>query len=66
MAFSFDNMVYFSSLIMFIVALICIFVYEFLSPKPSSNLTAEPKITGSLNRKGSKNKQQKQQSDKFG
>jgi len=51
---------------MFIVALICIFVYEFLSPKPSSNLTAEPKITGGLNRKGSKNKQQKQQSDKFG
>jgi hypothetical protein len=66
MAFSFDNLVYFSSLIMFVVALICIFVYEFLSPKTSSNLTAEPKITGGLNRKGSKIKQQKQQSDKFG
>jgi hypothetical protein len=51
---------------MFVVALICIFVYEFLSPKTSSNLTAEPKITGGLNRKGSKIKQQKQQSDKFG
>jgi hypothetical protein len=51
---------------MFIVALICIFVYEFFSPKPSSNLTTEPKVTGGLNRKGSKNKQQKQQSDKFG
>ena len=66
MAFSFDNLIYFSSLIMFIVALICIFVYELLSPKPSSNLTTEPKITGGLNRQGSKNKQQKQQSDRFG
>ena len=31
--------------------------------KPSSNLTPEHKITGGLNKKGSKNKQQ---TDKFG
>jgi hypothetical protein len=66
MAFSFDTLIYFSSLIMFIVALICIFAYEFLSPKPSPNLASEPKITGGLNKKGSKNRQQKPQTDEFG
>jgi hypothetical protein len=61
MAFSFDNLVYFSSLIMFIVALICVFVYEFISLKPST-ISKEPKVTDTNNKKG---KRYKKQTDKI-
>ncbi|MDQ6723231.1 MAG: hypothetical protein M3Z01_03070 [Thermoproteota archaeon] len=65
MAYSFDILVFSSTLIMFIAALICIFAYEFVSPKPLFPPTKEPKIADNLNKKGRKYRQQ-QQTDKFG
>ncbi len=63
MAYSFDSLVYSSSLIIFILALICIFVYEFVSSKSISTMTKESKIANNLNKKGRK---YKPQTDKFG
>ncbi len=66
MAYSFDSIVYFSSLIMFIAALIGIFVYEYLAPKSVSIIPKESTIATNLNKKGSKYKKNKQQTDEFG
>jgi hypothetical protein len=63
MAYSFDSLVYYSSLIIFIVAFICIFVYEFISSRSISSDTKESRIADNLNKKGRK---YKQQTDKFG
>ncbi len=63
MAYSFDSLVYYSSLIIFIVAFICIFAYEFISSRSISSDTKEPGIADNLNKKGRK---YKQQTDKFG
>ncbi len=64
MVYSFDTLIYSSSLTMFIAVLIFIFIYEYFSSKFSSALTNESKIAVNLNKKGRKNKQQ--QTDKFG
>jgi hypothetical protein len=67
MAYSFDTLVYSSSLTMFIAVLIFIFVYEYISSKSVSTLINEPKVAVNLNKKGNKSKQNKQQqTDKFG
>lgn len=66
MAYSFDTLVFSSSLMIFIAALICIFAYEFISTKSVSTVTKETKISNNLNKKGRKFKQQQQQTDKFG
>lgn len=57
MGYSFDDIVYFSSLIMFILALICIFIYEFFSLKSSKTVT-KTSIYDSSDRKGKKSKKQ--------
>ena len=62
MAYSFDNLVYFSSLIMFVVALICIFAYEFISLKSVTTMSKESKIADTTNKKG---RRYKKQTDKF-
>jgi hypothetical protein len=62
MAYSFDNLIYYSSLIMFVVALICIFAYEFISLKPVTTISKESKITDINKKKG---KKYKKQTDKF-
>ncbi len=63
MAYSFDSLVYYSSLIIFIIVFICIFAYEFISSWSISPNTKEPRIADNLNKKGRK---YKQQTDKFG
>lgn len=62
MADYFDNLVYSSSIIIFVVALICIFAYEFFFRGPG-NIVEQSRVVEKINRKGSKFKQ-KQQSDK--
>ena len=62
MTYSFDDLVYFSSLIMFVVALICVFAYEFISLKPVTTISKEPKVADTNNKKG---KKYKKQTDKF-
>ena len=56
MADYFDNLVFSSSIIIFVVALICIFAYEFV-------FRSQGNIVEKTNKKGSKIKQ-KQQPDK--
>ena len=53
MADYFDNLVFSSSIIIFVVALICIFAYEFVFRSQSSTVEK-------INKKGSKNKQNQQ------
>ncbi|HKR74441.1 MAG TPA: hypothetical protein VJR94_10065 [Candidatus Nitrosocosmicus sp.] len=63
MADSFDNMVFSSSLVIFIAALISIFAYEFLFNKGRANKIENTIGTTKLGRKASKVKN-KQQFDK--
>lgn len=58
MVYSFDTLVYYSSLIMFIVSFICIFAYEFFSLKSTKTVTKESNIPDSYNKKGKKYKKQ--------
>jgi hypothetical protein len=51
---------------MFIAAIIGAFVYEYLAPKPLSEIIKESTIAANLNKKGSKYKQNKKQTDNFG
>lgn len=62
MADYFDNLVFSSSIIIFVVALICIFAYEFFF-RGQGNIVEQSRVVEKINRKGSKFKQ-KQQSDK--
>jgi hypothetical protein len=62
MAYSFDSLVYYSSLIMLAVALICVFAYEFISVKPVTTISKEPRVTDTNNKKG---KRYKKQTDKI-
>lgn len=64
MAVSFDNLVFSSSLIIFITALIFIFSYEFLLVKGERNKVENISTTGKVGRKTSKTKN-KSQFDKF-
>jgi len=66
LAYSFDSIVYFSSLIMFIAALVGVFVYEYFSPKSAPVVPKESSIAADLNKKGSRYKQNKKQTDRFG
>ena len=63
MADSFDNMVFSSSLIIFIAALISIFAYEFLFARRQGNRVEDLEGVRKLGRKASKVKD-KQQFDK--
>jgi len=47
---------------MFVVALICIFAYEFVSLRSVATISKESKITNTNNKKG---KRYKKQTDKF-
>ncbi len=62
MADYFDTLVFSSSIIIFIVALICIFAYEFFF-RGQGNIVEQSKVLEKISRKGSKYKQ-KQQPDK--
>jgi hypothetical protein len=62
MADYFDNLVFSSSIIIFVVALICIFAYEFFF-RNQGNIVEQSRVVEKINRKGSKFKQ-KQQFDK--
>ena len=64
MADSFDNLVFSSSLIIFITALIFIFSYEFLLVKGEKNKVENISTTGKVGRKTSRIKN-KPQFDKF-
>jgi len=64
MADSFDNLVFSSSLIIFITALIFIFSYEFLLVKGERNKVENISTTGKVGRKTPKTKN-KPQFDKF-
>ena len=64
MADSFDNLVFSSSLIIFITALIFIFSCEFLLVKGERNKVENISTTGKVGRKTSKTKN-KSQFDKF-
>ncbi len=59
MADYFDNLVFSSSIIIFVVALICIFVYEFIF-RSQGNIIEKSKMMGKINKKGSKFKQNQQ------
>jgi Tfp pilus assembly protein PilO len=62
MADYFDTLVFSSSIIIFVVALVCIFAYEFFF-RSQGNTVEQSRVVEKINRKGSKFKQ-KQQSDK--
>ena len=62
MAYSFDDLIYYSSFIMFVVALICVFAYEFISLKPVTTMSKESKIADTNNKKG---RRYRKQTDKF-
>jgi hypothetical protein len=62
MADYFDNLVFSSSIIIFVVAFICIFAYEFFF-RGQGNIVEQSRVGEKINRKGSKFKQ-KQQPDK--
>jgi hypothetical protein len=53
MADYFDNLVFSSSIIIFIVALICIFAYEFIF-RGQGNIVEKSKTIEKINKKGSK------------
>jgi hypothetical protein len=56
MADYFDNLVFSSSMIIFVVALICIFAYEFIF-KNQGNIVEKSRMIEKINKKGSKFKQ---------
>ncbi len=56
MADYFDNLVFSSSIIIFVVALICIFAYEFIF-RNQGNIVEKSKMIEKINKKGSKFKQ---------
>ncbi|MDP8906498.1 MAG: hypothetical protein M3M88_03145 [Thermoproteota archaeon] len=66
MAYSFDSLVYFSTLLMFVAALVSIFVYEYFAAKSVPAIPKESTISANLNKKGSRYKQNKQKTGKFG
>jgi len=51
---------------MFIAALVGVFVYEYFSPKSAPVVPKESSIAADLNKKGSRYKQNKKQTDRFG
>jgi hypothetical protein len=51
-----DNLVFPSSIIIFVVALICIFAYEFIF-RNQGNIVEKSKMIEKINKKGSKFKQ---------
>ena len=59
MADYFDNLVFSSSIIIFVVALICIFAYEFIF-RSQGRIIDKSKMMGKINKKGSKLKQNQQ------
>ncbi len=59
MADYFDNLVFSSSIIIFVVALICIFAYEFIF-RSQGSIIDKSKMMGKINKKGSKLKQNQQ------
>jgi Tfp pilus assembly protein PilO len=62
MADNFDTLVFTSSIIIFVVALICIFAYEFFF-KSQGSIIEKSRVIEKINKKGSKFKQ-KQQPDR--
>ncbi len=64
MAYSFDSLIYYSSLTIFIVSFICVFAYEYFSSRVVTFDNKESGTADYLSRKDRKYKQQ--QSDKFG
>lgn len=64
MADSFDNLVFSSSLVIFILSLVLIFVYEFVSTKDHTQKLEKMTSTGKVNKKFSK-QYSRQQSDKI-
>ena len=59
MADYFDNLVFSSSIIIFVVALICIFAYELIF-RSQGSIIDKSKMMGKINKKGSKLKQNQQ------
>jgi len=59
MADYFDNVVFSSSIIIFVVALICIFAYEFFFRGQGNNVE-KSRVIEKINKKGSKFKQNQQ------
>jgi hypothetical protein len=59
MADYFDNLVFSSSIIIFVVALICIFAYEFIF-RSQGNIIEKSRMIQKINKKGSKLKQNQQ------
>ncbi len=59
MADYFDNLVFSSSIIIFVVALICIFTYEFIF-RSQGNIIEKSRLIQKINKKGSKLKQNQQ------
>ncbi|TVP39625.1 hypothetical protein [Candidatus Nitrosocosmicus arcticus] len=59
MADYFDNVVFSSSIIIFVAALICIFAYEFFF-RGQGNIVEKSKVIEKVNTKGSKFKQNQQ------
>ena len=59
MADYFDTLVFSSSIIIFIVALICIFAYEFFF-RGQGNIVEKSRVIEKINKKGSKFKQNQQ------
>jgi len=59
MADYFDNVVFSSSIIIFVVALICIFAYEFFF-RGQGNIVEKSRVIEKINKKGSKFKQNQQ------
>jgi len=59
MADYFDNVVFSSSIIIFVAALICIFAYEFFF-RGQGNIIEKSRVIEKINKKGSKFKQNQQ------
>jgi uncharacterized protein HemY len=59
MADNFDNLIFSSSVIIFVVALVCIFAYEFIF-RSHSNIVEKSKKVEKINKRVSKLKQNQQ------
>ena len=59
MADYFDNLVFSSTMIIFVVALICIFAFEFIF-RSQDSIVEKSRMMEKINKKGSKFKQNKQ------
>ncbi len=63
---NFDNLVFFSSITIFIAALIIVFLYEFFSSKKNLEKIDHLKVPENMNKKSTVKKKRNKQTDQVG